>query len=251
MSGLTVALVLAAGQGVRLGRGPKAMIELGRRPLIAWSLDTLGECAAIDRVVIVGDHAVIRPTLATLKPESRAKVACFVPGGASREQSCANGLEAASAGDAAIVVVHDAARPFASAGLFARVAAAAARTGAAVAAVPLTDTLKRVRGDRVVETVSRAGLWRAQTPQAALYLLLRRAHAEAAPLRAAASSATRDAAAEEGAVGTDDMALVERIGAAVEIVPGEAWNRKITTADDLAWAEAWLAARAARSGTGG
>ena len=242
MSGPVVALVLAAGQGTRLGRGPKGVVGLGGRPLVTWSLDTLGECAAVDRVVVVGDKVAIRPALDRLKPEARAKVACIVPGGASREESCANGLEAVL--DAAVVVVHDAARPFASGELFARVAAAAARTGAALAAVPLTDTLKRVAGDRVVETVPRAGLWRAQTPQAAQKLVLHRAHAEAREHRAAG---TGDAAADDGALGTDDVALIERLGIPVELVPGEAWNVKITTPDDHAWAEAWIA-RGERSG---
>jgi 2-C-methyl-D-erythritol 4-phosphate cytidylyltransferase len=95
----------------------------------------------------------------------------------------------------------------------------------------VTDTLKRVEGGRVVATVPRAGLVRAQTPQGARVPLLRRAHAAAAA----------PAANEDGAVGTDDVALIERLGEPVEVVPGEAWNVKITTAEDRAWAEAWLA----------
>jgi 2-C-methyl-D-erythritol 4-phosphate cytidylyltransferase len=246
VSGPVVALVLAAGQGTRLGRGPKAALELGGRPLAAWSLGTLGSCAAVDRVVLVGDEATLAPALASLSPAARGKVARVVAGGASREESCALGL--ADAGDdAAIILVHDAARPFASDALFTAVARAAARTGAALAAVPLTDTLKRAdeRG-RVATTIPRTGLWRAQTPQGARAELLRRAHAEAALLRGANS-----AAAEDGAVGTDDVALVERLGADVEIVPGEAWNLKLTSAEDLAWAEAWLGSRATAPSEGG
>ena len=236
----TVALVLAAGQGTRLGAGPKAALGLGGRPLAAWSLETLGGCSAVDRVVLVGDEATLAPALAALTPPARAKVARVVPGGASREESCARGL-AAAGDDAGVVLVHDAARPFASAALFAAVAAAAARTGAALAATPLTDTLKQAVGSRVIATLPRAGLWRAQTPQGARADLLRRAHAAAAEARAARGGATE----EDGAVGTDDVELVERIGGAVEIVRGEDANVKITTAADLAWAEAWLEGKAA------
>jgi 2-C-methyl-D-erythritol 4-phosphate cytidylyltransferase len=233
---ITVALVLAAGRGERLGEGPKAAIDLAGRPLAAWCLATLGSCAAVDRVVVVGDAAAIAPALATLPPAARAKVTAVVEGGASREESAERGL-AAAGDDAGVVLIHDAARPFASAALFAAVAAAAARTGAAVAAVPLADTLKRGADGRVVETIARAGLWRAQTPQGARVDLFRRAHAVAAAARAAGSGQAK----EDGAIGTDDVALIERLGLAVEIVPGEEANLKITTAADRAWAEAWLA----------
>jgi 2-C-methyl-D-erythritol 4-phosphate cytidylyltransferase len=232
----TIALVLAAGRGERLGEGPKAAIELGGRPLAAWSLATLGACDAVERVIVVGDADALAPTLAGLPVAARAKIAAVVPGGASREESAARGL-AAAGDDAGVILIHDAARPFASAALFAAVAAAAARTGAAVAAIPLADTLKRAAEMRVAETIPRAGLWRAQTPQGARADLFRRAHAVAAAARAAGSGVAK----EDGAIGTDDVALIERLGHAVEIVPGEEANLKITTAADRAWAEAWLA----------
>jgi 2-C-methyl-D-erythritol 4-phosphate cytidylyltransferase len=228
VSGPTVALVLAAGQGARLGQGPKAALDLAGRPLAAWSLETIGGSAAVDRVILVGDAATLAPALAALSPAARAKVTAVVPGGPSREESCALGL-AAAGDDVALVLVHDAARPFAPAELFAAVAAAAARTGAALAATPLTDTLKRAEEQKVVATLPRAGLWRAQTPQGA----------QAAARARAAHAGT----AGDGAVATDDVELVERLGVPVEIVPAAAWNLKITTADDLAWATAWLAAR--------
>ncbi len=247
-TGPVVALVLAAGQGTRLGKGPKAALDLAGRPLAAWSLETLGHPAAlVDRVILVGDAAALAPALAALTPAARSKVARVVPGGPSREESCARGL-AAAGDDAAIVLVHDAARPFASTALFAAVVLAVARTGAALAAVPLTDTLKQGSADgRVVATVPRSGLWRAQTPQGARADLMRRAHAEAARVRGTGAASD----VEDGAVGTDDVALVERIGGEVAIVPGEASNVKLTTADDLAWAEAWLAARGAMPEAGG
>lgn len=233
---MTVALVLAAGRGERLGEGPKAAIDLGGRPLTAWCLATLGACGVVDRVIVVGDATALAPALAALPTAARAKIIAIVEGGASREESAERGL-AAAGDDVAIVLVHDAARPFASAALFTAVAAAAARTGAAVAAVPLADTLKRAVDGCVAETIPRAGLWRAQTPQGARAQLFRRAHAVAAAARAAGSGQLK----EDGAIGTDDVGLIERLGHAVEIVPGEESNLKITTAADRAWAEAWLA----------
>jgi 2-C-methyl-D-erythritol 4-phosphate cytidylyltransferase len=243
VSGGTIALVLAAGRGTRLGEGAKAAVPLGGRPLASHCLETLGSCPAVASVVVVGDERTLAPALAALTAQARAKVVRVVAGGASREESCARGLAAADP-EAGLVLVHDAARPFASAALFTAVAAAAARTGGALAAVPLADTLKRGAGGRVVETVPRAGLWRAQTPQGARAELLRRAHAEAARDRdrvRGTGAGAGDAALEDGAVATDEAALLERLGLPVELVPGEAWNVKITTAEDRAWAEAWLA----------
>ncbi|MGH7725764.1 MAG: 2-C-methyl-D-erythritol 2,4-cyclodiphosphate synthase [Candidatus Eiseniibacteriota bacterium] len=223
---MNVALLLAAGRGERLGFAlPKAAVPLGGRPLAAWSLDALGAADAIEGIVLVGDEATLARALEAAGDAARAKLAAVVPGGATRQESAARGLAAASP-RARLVLVHDAARPFASPALFDGVAAAAGRTGAALAAVPLMDSLKRVANERVVATVERAGLWRAQTPQGFESALFRRAHAEAA---------------RAGASATDDVALVERLGHPVEIVPGAESNRKITSAEDLAWAEAHVA----------
>ncbi|HTN53910.1 MAG TPA: 2-C-methyl-D-erythritol 2,4-cyclodiphosphate synthase, partial [Anaeromyxobacter sp.] len=129
-----------------------------------------------------------------------------------------------------VVLVHDAARPFASAGLAARVAAAAARDGAALAALPVTDTVKRAgpgEAPRVAETLDRRALWLAQTPQGFRRELLLRAF---------------EAAGAEASAVTDECALVERLGAPVTLVPGEAGNFKITGPDDLARAQALVEA---------
>ena len=233
MSAFATALVLAGGSGERLGAGiPKAGVDLGGRALLAWSLDALGRALCIDTIIVVGDERALAPALASASRAARARLKSVVPGGATRQESCGNGL-AASAGTAHVVLVHDAARPFAEPGLFDLVAEAAREHGAALAAEPLTDTLKRVEQGRVVETIERAGLWRAQTPQAAWREWLVEAHARA---RA------------EGVTATDDVALLERLGRAGHIVPAPSGNRKITTAEDLAWAEAWQRARALGSG---
>ncbi len=148
--------------------------------------------------------------------------ATAVDGGATRAESVRAGLAAVPA-DAAVIVVHDAARPLADAALYGRVVAAV-RAGAegAVPAVPVSDTLKRVEGDRITATVARAGLWAVQTPQAFAAGALRAAHAG-------------------GDDATDDAALVEARGGRVVVVPGTARNLKITVSDDVEIATALLA----------
>lgn len=153
-------------------------------------------------------------------PEHSARLR-FAAGGARRQDSVQAGLEALRATATEAVLVHDAVRPFASPALIARVAAEAARGGSVVPAVPAADTLKRVDGVRVVETVDRTILVAAQTPQGFPLALLVAAHA----------------AWPAGEEATDDAAVCERLGAAVAWVPGEARNRKLTDADDWWWAE--------------
>src|SRR5207244_3065446 len=144
-------------------------------------------------------------------------------GGVWRGAAVGHGLAALGAFSPApdVLLVHDAARPFASPALFARVAGAALEAGAALAATPLTDTLKRARDGRVIATVPRDHLWRAQTPQGFRFELFRRAHDEAARSRARGESPA-----------TDDVALVERLGIEAVVVDSPATNLKITNADD-------------------
>ena len=217
------ALLLAAGTGERLGLGvPKATVLLGGRPLVTWSLESLGAASVIHGVIVVGDG--LEAALANVSDGARKKIVAQVKGGATRQASCAAGLTRVPH-EVDVVLVHDAARPFADPSLFDAVAQAAFIHGAALAAEPLADTLKRVEGNKVVETIAREGLWRAQTPQAARRTLLVEAHRRAL---------------EDGVLATDDVALIERIGHAVHVVPAPSSNRKITTPEDLAWAEAHL-----------
>jgi len=223
-----VALLLCAGRGERLGADvPKAFVPLAGRPLFAWSLEVLQGCADIGAIVVVGPARTARELLAAAGG-SFARIAAFVEGGAERQQSVARGLSAAPPGHD-WVAVHDAARALVTAAVVARTLRAAREGGAAIAAVPLADTLKRVDAGRVVATPARAGLWCAQTPQ-----VFRRDWLEAA------HAAARD-------VATDDAALVESLGHEVRIAEGDRANFKITTAADLALAEAWLARRGARA----
>ncbi|HVF74717.1 MAG TPA: 2-C-methyl-D-erythritol 4-phosphate cytidylyltransferase [Acidimicrobiales bacterium] len=194
------AILVAAGSGSRFG-APKQYEPLDGRRVLDWSLDACR--AACDGVVLV---------VPADRLGDEEKADAVVAGGATRSDSVRAGLAAVPA-DAQIVVVHDAARPSAPPRLFEAVIAAV-RAGAdgAVPGVPLADTVKRVDGDRVVETLDRSTLVGVQTPQAFKADVLRRAD-------------TGDA--------TDDAALVEAAGGTVVVVPGDPLNRKITHRSDL------------------
>ncbi len=229
MTRTPVALILvAAGPGSRLGADrPKALVELAGRSLLSHALDSIGRAEearpghpAIDSIVVVapGTHlAEVRDAVA------KRKGCTVVAGGAERQDSVRAGLEACAAAE--IAVVHDAARPFLTAATLASVIEAAAIHGAAIAALPAVDTVKIVdRHHRVESTPARERVWLAQTPQAFRRRVLVEAHA-----------ASHDSSA------TDDAALVEAGGGRVQVVRGDPMTRKITTPDDLRWAE-WVLA---------
>jgi 2-C-methyl-D-erythritol 4-phosphate cytidylyltransferase/2-C-methyl-D-erythritol 2,4-cyclodiphosphate synthase len=219
------AIIVAAGSGTRLGhREPKAFVELGSHPLLYYSLRTIRDLTQVAEVIITLPPGKERA--ARLEVE-RARVLIPVkltPGGAERRDSVRIALSMASA-ESGLVLVHDAARPFASAQLFAACIEAASRTGGAIAAVPVTDTLKETAQSVVTATRSREGLFQAQTPQAFRRELLVAGHAAASPASRA----------------TDDAFLVEQLGARIEIVTGSALNFKITTPEDLRLARALIA----------
>jgi len=204
-------VVVAAGTATRFGRAKQYEV-LGGRRVLDWSL-------AAARAACAGVVVVVPPERAE-QAEPAADV--VVGGAASRSASVRRGLGAVPA-DTEVVVVHDAARPLAPAATFHSVVDAV-RAGAdgAVCAVPVTDTLKRVKGAVVVDTVDRRDLWAVQTPQAFEAGILRRAH-------------HREPEA------TDDAALVEAAGGRVVVVEGDAGNLKLTRPDDLVVAEALLA----------
>jgi 2-C-methyl-D-erythritol 4-phosphate cytidylyltransferase len=216
-------VIAAAGSGERLGAGgPKALVELAGRPMLAWSLDAFEAAESVAAVVIAappGNEDAISAV---------APAAVVVTGADARSQSVGNALERV---DTELVAVHDAARPLVTADLIdALVARLAARPDAdgVIAAAPLTDTVKRVDGPTVSKTESREHLWAAQTPQAFRTDALREAHA-ADPQRVAAA--------------TDDAMLIEEDGGTVLIEPTPASNLKVTTPEDLRVAEALLGAR--------
>lgn len=223
------ALVLAAGRGERIRAAePKAFLPLAGRPLVVHAIEALAACEAIDAIVpVLPASELERASGWALGPVARRKLEPAVAGGAERQDSMRAGL-AVLPPSVGLVAVHDAARSLVLPGDVARVVAAAARSGAALLAVPVRDTLKRAAAGRVAATVPREDLWAAQTPQVFRTALLREA---------------LDKAEAEGFRGTDDAQLVERLGAPVEIVEGDPGNLKITWPADLAWAEAALALR--------
>jgi 2-C-methyl-D-erythritol 4-phosphate cytidylyltransferase len=236
---MALALILAAGSGERLGAGrPKALVELAGRSLLQWSVDLMLAVDGVERIVVALPPGVSAPA-GTIG----------VQGGAVRSQSVVRALAAAGPGDPKdLVVVHDAARPLASAELMRRSLAAlvgedAADLDAAIAAAPVVDTIKRVRdapgtgqadcadsasrmAGVVVETLDRSSLWAVQTPQVFRRVALERA---------------LDVPAEILAQATDDAWLVERLGGRVAIVPAGGENLKITTPLDLSLAELLVA----------
>jgi 2-C-methyl-D-erythritol 4-phosphate cytidylyltransferase len=216
----TGAVIVAAGRSSRMGGVDKLLLSLGGRPLLAHSLATIANHPAVDRVAIVCSEGNLdeAASLATVEAPS----AVVVPGGARRRDSVRAGVEALPGIDH--VVIHDGARPFVTPPMIDSVLAGARLTGAALCAIPMPDTVKRANLSGLVRsTVSREGLWLAQTPQAFQVDLLLRAH-QASDIDA-----------------TDDASLVELLGEPVRIVLGSAHNLKITLPEDLALAEALFA----------
>ncbi|MEZ4553641.1 MAG: 2-C-methyl-D-erythritol 4-phosphate cytidylyltransferase [Dehalococcoidia bacterium] len=212
-TGITAAILLAAGSSARMAGIDKLWYEVEGRPLIAYALRTLAELDDVHVVVAVAPrdrHEALRALVADL---DGVDLRC-VEGGARRQDSVAAGLAAVPEAD--WVLVHDAARPLVTREVCAAALRAARLHGAAIPAVPLVDTVKRVDvNGRVEETVDRAALRAVQTPQAFAAPLLRRAHAEVA----------WDV--------TDDAAQVEALGAPVHAVPGDPRTFKVTTPEDL------------------
>ena len=220
---LVWAVVAAAGDGRRLGHErPKAFVKLGDRPLVACAIELLEGHSRVERIVVVVPEGWEEPTALLADELAAGKVVASVAGGPTRALSVAAGLGEV-AGSATAVLVHDAARPFASEALVDRVLTALRGADGAVPGIPVSDTVKRVRDGAVAETLDRSELRAVQTPQAFRADALRRAYAGAP-----------DAISEA----TDCAQLVERTGGRVVVVEGEPANVKITDAADLARAEA-------------
>jgi len=216
------AIIVAAGRGSRFGR-PKQLVELAGAPLVSWCLRTFAKMPEVAQLIVVTEEPWIesmREIVAQLAQEKRFEI---VAGGATRQDSVANGLRVVdNACDA--VLVHDGARPLVRA-TEVRNGMRAVRDGhAAVLGVPVVDTIKTIdpKTHLVMRTLDRSLLWAAQTPQLATVHDLRRAH----------SHAERDSVN-----GTDEEVLLERIGVEVEMVAGSPENLKITVPNDLARAE--------------
>ena len=222
---MTLALIVAAGSGERLGADrPKALVELGGRAMLFHSIEALRAVAGIERIVVA------RPPGGVLHGIES------VEGGETRSESVRRALAAAGEGDE-LVLVHDAARPLLTAALAERVIAALLEdpdAHAAIAAAPVSDTIKRAGADgAVLETLTRSELWSIQTPQV---------------FRRGALEAALDVPAEQLALATDDASLIERAGGRVIIVASDPSNLKVTTPVDLRLAELLLAEREGPAG---
>jgi 2-C-methyl-D-erythritol 4-phosphate cytidylyltransferase len=217
------AVLAAAGKGERLGSDrPKAFARLGGRPLLAESLERLDGSDWIGQIVIAAPAGWEEPSILVAEEIVATKVHSTVTGGETRSESVRLALEAGPE-NAAAVVVHDAARPLVPEDVIERVLTALGEGwDGAVPTLPLADTIKRVEGDRVVETLARDALVAVQTPQAFV----------ADVLRAALAGDVSDP--------TDCSSLVEARGGRVKAVPGDPRLLKVTDEEDLALVESWL-----------
>ena len=221
---LATALIPAAGFGARFHEGgPKALVPLQGKPMLLHALERLAASGRLKSAVIAvspGHEDSFRKALANA-PVPYA----LVEGGVTRRESVARAFLAVKIeNDDELILIHDAARPLVDSAEVAAVVDAAARTGAAIAGYSVVETIKRVHGGAVVETVPRSDLFAATTPQVFRAGLLRSA-----------------VATDGGPETTDDAQLVERTGGSVTVVLTSRWNIKITYPEDLAWAEAFLA----------
>jgi len=232
------AVIVAAGASRRMGGVDKVMAPVGGRPLLAWSIDAVAASPHVDRVVVVA--APERLAAIVGAPWLPARVSAVVAGGPTRPVSVANGVRELVRldpdGAERPVLVHDGARPLASRALVSAVAEATARSGAAIPVLALSETVKRVGEGRVLETVDRAPLATAQTPQGVRRRLLLEAWTRFPP--------------DADPTFTDEAALLEACTIPVDAIPGEPANLKVTLPDDLRRVRAALAPAPVRVGFG-
>lgn len=222
MMARTGAVIVAAGRSSRMGGTDKIFAPLAGRPLLCHALAAFQASLLVETIVLVVAEERVTAARRVLDPFEFSKLTAVCIGGERRQDSVRTGLEAL--GRVETVAVHDAARPLITAALIERGFQAAMETGAAVAAIPLVDTLKEADSDgNVIRTIPRERLWAVQTPQVFGYELLLAAH-----LRSPADV-------------TDDAMLVEANGGRVKVFLGSPRNLKVTTPDDLVLAEALFA----------
>ncbi len=224
---MNTALIVAGGSGLRMQTSVrKQFLELNGKPVIAHTLLAFDGSSHIDRIILVlplEEVAMVdRDILPTLK---LSKPVDLVVGGVERQESVFNGLEHLDS-NCRIVAVHDGVRPFVTSRQISDCIETAQKEGACILGIPAVDTLKKVTQHQTIEgTVDRRRIWMAQTPQAFNVDLIKRAHQQAR---------------KDHIAGTDDAALVERLGIAVKIIPGSWKNIKITTPDDWRFSEALI-----------
>ncbi len=220
----TGAIIVAAGTSQRMGGVDKVLALLGGRPILARVIDAFEGCGSVDQIVVVLSKQNLEEGQQLVAEQGWSKVTDVCLGGRRRQDSVLDGLGLLDQCD--WVVVHDGARPLVTADLIDQGLEVAKETGAAVAAVPVTDTIKVAGADRLVQhTPARDDLWAVQTPQVFRFDIIAEAYRQA-----------------EGEV-TDDATLVEQLGYGVKLYMGSYDNIKVTTPDDLILAEAFLQRR--------
>ncbi len=227
---MIAALIVAAGQGKRMGSAqPKQYLLLAGHPILVRTIQAFDSCAEIEHIYVVvpeTDLEFCRQKI--VGSASRAKKVSLVKGGDCRQDSVYNGL-AVIESKGGIVLIHDGVRPLVSQALIRACIAGARRWEACIPATDVKETLKQVNAQGIVDkTVLRENLQMAQTPQAFQLALIKAAH---------------DQARRQGWLSTDDASLVERMGQTVHVIPGSQENIKITTPEDLAWAETFYRRR--------
>ena len=223
---MNIAIIAAAGQGTRMGdRRAKQFLELAGTPIIIHTLKRFEECADIHETVVVLPASDVAGFPEFIKSFGLRKPLRAVAGGMTRGESVWRGLQSLDSPGLEIIAVHDSVRPFVTSEEISRTIHAAEKSGAAVLAVPATDTIKEMHDGRVLRTLERKQLCHALTPQCFRYDLLRRAF-ENAP--------------NQGRDATDCSSLVERLGEVVSIVEGDPRNIKITRPEDIAYGEILL-----------
>jgi len=226
----TCAIVPAAGSGIRMGGiKPKQFLEVAGTPILAHTLSALSRVSFIEHIFLIVPEKHIPAAGRVVSDWTRTSTGTIpvieiVTGGAERQDSVYNGLLRLPS-ECEWVLIHDGVRPFASPGLITAAWEGARKTGASIAAVPATDTVKRAAEETVLETIPRDQIWLVQTPQVFSREIITEAYGRAF---------------EAGWTGTDDASFVERLGLPVSIVHGERSNIKVTTPEDLEWAEWFL-----------
>jgi 2-C-methyl-D-erythritol 4-phosphate cytidylyltransferase len=226
---VNIAIIVAAGSGHRLdGQRAKQFLDLCGEPVLVHALRAFEQCGKVEQVILVLPESERESFAARLPVYGLRKIARIVGGGPERQDSVWCGLQQIDLSLTDVVIIHDGVRPLITADQISRVIDKARRAEAAIIAVPVTDTLKEVEGDRVVQTLDRRRYYLVQTPQA---------------FRAGIIIGAHQRARDEGFRATDDAALVERCGMCVSVVEGSWDNLKITWPEDLALAEFLLKRR--------
>jgi len=219
----TFCIVPAAGVGKRMGgKLPKQYLLLQNQPIILHTLMALEKAKAIDEIYLVTGGEVPESFSQSLKEMGIKKLSGFVTGGKERQESVYNGLKALPAQKDDMVIIHDGVRPFVTESIIDNCLREAMKTGGAIAAIPVTDTLKQVRNGKICGSVDRSLCYRVQTPQCFRYGTIFRAYRDAKGFY------------------TDDSSIAEAMGVEVGVVPGDESNIKITTPFDLILAQSIL-----------